>query len=354
MSVQRLPGGRYRATIIIDGKRVSAQPGITYRNKTEAREACRKALDARRNAGPTTVGQFWACWTSDPLFARPKHSTNMHNRERTRAFCERYASLKLADVTSSIVSEWIAGGKNLGTVPALRAMFGDAARPKAGELIIRNPFANLGLKQSKGNVGVDPPSIEMVDAMIVAARKLTSPSFAAWLELACFTGMRPAEIDALQWHAVDFEAGSIMVCGQWSRGSFTLPKNGQIRKVAMGSRARSALVSVPNDEEFCFTNFRGHHWTGSSRAYHWNAVRASVDYAGSLYLATRHFAGWYMRNVLKLDPEDIAIQLGHQDGGDLVRRLYGHRSQDDALDLVRRAYEQDSAHIQHAGRLRAV
>lgn len=47
-----------------------------------------------------------------------------------------------------------------------------------------------------------------------------------------------------------------------------------------------------------------------------------------MYLATRHFAGWYMVNVLEMSSEDVAIALGHQDGGNLVRRLYGQPRQE--------------------------
>jgi hypothetical protein len=84
---------------------------------------------------------------------------------------------------------------------------------------------------------------------------------------------------------------------------------------------------------------RGTHYTPSARAYHWNAIKASVGYAGSLYLATSHFAGWYMVNVLALDSEDVAIALGHRDGGELVRTIYGHRDHGRALARVREAYQ---------------
>ncbi len=43
-----------------------------------------------------------------------------------------------------------------------------------------------------------------------------------------------------------------------------------------------------------------------------------------LYLATRHFYGWYALNVLELIQHVIALHLGHEDGGRLVRELYGH------------------------------
>jgi hypothetical protein len=39
-----------------------------------------------------------------------------------------------------------------------------------------------------------------------------------------------------------------------------------------------------------------------------------------------------MVNVLDLLSEDVAIALGHTDGGELVRKPYGHRDQERALD----------------------
>jgi hypothetical protein len=98
--------------------------------------------------------------------------------------------------------------------------------------------------------------------------------------------------------------------------------------------------------EFCFAPIRGSHWTASARAYHWKAVRAAAGWEGSLYLATRHFAGWYMVNLLELPSEDVAIALGHTDGGELVRRLYGHRDRERALDRVTAAYERTASYTQ--------
>ena len=46
-----------------------------------------------------------------------------------------------------------------------------------------------------------------------------------------------------------------------------------------------------------------------------------------------------MVNVLRLDSEDVAIALGHTDDGELVRRLYGHRARDLALERVASAFD---------------
>jgi hypothetical protein len=96
--------------------------------------------------------------------------------------------------------------------------------------------------------------------------------------------------------------------------------------------AREAIVALPTESVFCFAPIRSEYWTASARAYHWKAVRGAAAWTGSLYLATRHFAGWYMVNVLDLPSEDVAIALGHTDGGELVRRLYGHGDHERALD----------------------
>jgi hypothetical protein len=45
-----------------------------------------------------------------------------------------------------------------------------------------------------------------------------------------------------------------------------------------------------------------------------------------------------MVNELEMPSEDVAIALGHQDGGNLVRRLYGHRDTHRALDRIVGAY----------------
>ena len=111
-----------------------------------------------------------------------------------------------------------------------------------------------------------------------------------------------------------------------------------MREAPLTNPARDALLNLPAEGEFCFVPIRGAHWTASARAYHWKAVRGAAGWEGSLYLATRHFAGWYMVNVLDLPSEDVAIALGHTDGGELVRRLYGHRDHDRALNRVTAAY----------------
>jgi integrase len=339
MSVTKLPSGRWRAQVYHQGRNVSAGTWATKREAKAAREAKRRELQQGPRSS-TTVKEFRSRWTTDPLFARPKQSTNIHNAERTRAFTDAYGNREMASIGDDIVHEWLREPRRTGTIPALRAMWNDAASAKAGRIVDRNPWTKLGISRGTGNRHKQPPSEEQVWAIIHDARSIAGPHLAAWLQVAAFTGMRPGELDALRWHHIDFATENIRVAEQWNAGSrdFTAPKNGQARNAPLTAPAREALIALPRTTPFCFINFHGEHFTPSSRAYHWKAIKAAAGWNDTLYLATRHFAGWYMVNVLELASEDVAIALGHSDGGELVRRLYGHRDHARALDRVRAAY----------------
>ena len=160
MSVMRLPSGRWRAQVYDPaiGRNVSVSRILggsgTFTTKTEAKCARTRARERLGSvqARDVTVAGFWERWTADPLFARPKESTNIHNRERTRAFIELHGSRRIGEVDDEVVADWLAGGKRNGTVPALRAMFNDAASAKAGRLVRQNPFARLGISKGRGVV----------------------------------------------------------------------------------------------------------------------------------------------------------------------------------------------------------
>jgi hypothetical protein len=62
---------------------------------------------------------------------------------------------------------------------------------------------------------------------------------------------------------------------------------------------------VPDRRRVLLRPDKGDHWTAAARAYHWKAVNVAARWEGSLYLARRHFAGWYMVNVLELASGDV-------------------------------------------------
>ncbi len=147
--------------------------------------------------------------------------------------------------------------------------------------------------------------------MIRCARELASPSFAAWLQVAAFTGLRPGELDALRRTNVDLDRSRLLVVEQFNAKTrtFTLPKNGLTREAPLTDPAREAITTLPVESEFCFAPIRGEHWTASARAYHWKAVKGAAGWGGSLYLATRHFAAGTWSTSSTCPPRTLRSRL---------------------------------------------
>jgi integrase len=140
---------------------------------------------------------------------------------------------------------------------------------------------------------------------------------------------------------LDFERETIRIDRQWNVKvrKLTGPKHDSRRTIAMTEPVRERLAVLPRESEWVFTTLRGTHYTPSSRCFHWNRVRAAVGLGTTpLYLATRHYFGWFALNVLELPPHVIALQLGHEDGGQLVRELYGHPDAALARERTREAF----------------
>jgi integrase len=379
MSLSKLASGRWGAQVYdpASGRnvRVSKILGTDYissagvagsqsfRTKSEAkaaREDARARLSAPR--GGLTIAEWATRWTTDPLFARPKQSTDLHNAERIKEFVTRYGDVPLAAMATergdAIVAEWLAGGQHNSTIGALRVFFNDAMSAKAGRLLARNPFAGLGIAKTKGNKDKAPPNIEQMETLLQHARDLTPPSFVAYLEFGCVSGIRPGEIDALPWENIRWDAHEIDVLVQWSvkLREFDTPKYGPYT-VALTARARAVLLNMKReqaDSPFVFTTIRGTHYTPSSRTHHWNRVRAAAGLGNTtLYTATRHHFGWYALNILGLESAVIAEQFGHKDGGKLVEQLYGHPDRAKRRQRLREAHDEASRDSCSLGGMRA-
>lgn len=353
----QLPSGRWRGRVRDPrtGKQIAPHTIIggpqTYPTQRVAERAEDDARDVLHDLAVRgkTVAEWWADWTTDPLWERPAESTNIHRRERTQAFALAYADRPLRAIDAPVVAEWLKGGRNLGTVSSLRAMFNDARRIQAGQLIDSNPFAGLGLKRSKGRKHVQPPAPGEVARLIAAADELTPPSFAAYLFTACYSAMRPGELDALRWTDLDFTPGAetIHVQRQWNvkAKKLTVPKHDGSGHIAMVEPLRDRLLALPRESEWVFTTLRGHHYLPSTRNHHWNRVRAAVGLGNTaLYEATRHYFAWYLLNVKEMPDHVVAQQLRHSDGGTLVRELYGHPDAAIARERIRAAFR-DSATV---------
>lgn len=284
-------------------------------------------------------------WTTNPAYARQSDTTNEHNAERVKKFAADFNDQPIAAITRKEAREW--AHKNQGRLLSVRAMLNDAVKDG---VIPTNPFANLGLEQSRGRKDNTPLTEDEVTRLAGIAYEL----FPAWPALgtliltAAYTGMRLGELGGLMWEDVDWENGTIRVERQLRRDrSLVPPKNRRSRVIAMLDPVPAVLRELPRTSDFVFTAMRGGPYYSQAHTYYWSQVRVGfyktlpADRAKRIgpnldFHELRHFCGSYLADR-GLSPMDIAFQLGHTDGGKLAQSLYIHAYEDRALERIRSA-----------------
>ena len=127
--------------------------------------------------------------------------------------------------------------------------------------------------------------------------------------------MRHDELDALRWSDLEFTPGneSIRIERQWNvkAKKITEPKHGSEGTIAMVEPLRDRLWASRASQ------------SGSSRPC---VGTTTCPRHATTTEATRHYFASYLLNVAEMPDHVVAAQLRHDDGGTLVRELYGTRT----------------------------
>jgi integrase len=298
----------------------------TFATRKEAQAAEVDAIRVRNSSGRETVASFVARWPRD--YPRPKESTNRHNAERVKTFAAKYAKRRIDSITADEARLWALEHKN--TLPALRAMFYDAKR---SGLIVSNPFAELGMEQPRGrrDLASEWLTIADVDHLAATAREVHEDygdTFAAFITFAAYTGLRPGELFALRFSDLRGDTIEVARAAESKTRTIGLPKNGRARTVAYPAKAREAVEQMPifEGQELVFLSPRGVQLWQNTLSWCWAPVRSRARRPRMAFYELRHFCATYLLE-LGLTPADVAVQLGHTDGGALVMSTYGHPSE---------------------------
>lgn len=383
--------GRYfvRVADPITGKRPQQYPPeFDLPNTADGARQLKRLLEDRkartRGGAGEAVEEFAARWMRDYGGERGE-STRIHNAERVQAFARDFRGRRMGEVTHREARAWTVGGavpdeiakvaagwsgskvradgtvevaSHRGNHAAVRAMYNDALRDR---LVAENPFANLRVAQSRGRKGIFVLTEEELGRLVGFAHKVHGPygqMFGALIAVAAWTGVRPGELFALRWGDVDFDRGELRVREQFNSktGRYGPTKNSFPRTVVLTPGAGEALRGLPRHvaDDLVFHTKQGKPYTGRTHHYAWNPVRkafvaslpethhlrqrlaASADDDFDFY-ELRHFCATYLLE-LGLAPADVALQLGHRDGGALVMSTYGHPSEDAARERIRQAF----------------
>jgi integrase len=325
-------------------------PGPAYPNRRAAERAEAEWKTRLRPAGNETCRQFAARWTTD--YPRPRESTNLHNAERVKALVRDLGHMKLAAVDRMTARAWTLEHRS--SLGAVRAMFGDAVRDG---LIQANPFAQMRLPGSRGRADIVALTEHEVgllaDVALHPGMELAgfAREFRAMILFAAYVCLRPGEMFALRPSDLSGELCHIERAVDSKTGTLGPPKNGRARTVTVPPAARAALGDVPaHGCGFLFATPHGQMWTRTSHHYHWRHLRQQAGRPGFVHYELRH-TGATMLLERGATPWDVAIQLGHTDGGKLVMELYGHPTEAGARSRLLNVWDDDVKPLRAVGRI---
>ena len=145
-----------------------------------------------------------------------------------------------------------------------------------------------------------------------------------------YTEIRPGELYALRREDIQGQFASISRSFSSCSYEITPPKNGKTRTITIPPVAEDALLSVPEHVSgLMFETPTGKPWKAGLHNRFWTRLRLLANRPGMDFCCLRHCAATMLLERGST-PWDVAIQLGHTDGGQLVSEVYGHPREDAA------------------------
>ncbi len=318
----------------------------TFATRREARDAERQALATAPTRGRETVAELVNRYVEDFNFGGTRWSAE-HQRNITyalRRLTDRFGSEPLARFPVSEAAPW-ASRQPQSVLRAVRALFNDAVK---AELTPRNPFAKLGLEQSRGRkdiVALTEEELHLLADCALAGCGSYGPVFRAFLLFQGYQGLRPvactSHIEPSHIH------GDELYLKRPGKGV-------DPRTVLLFPESVQALASFPHrlGSTYLFESPTGKRLRQTAVTYWWHKVRAVFEvkldprrqaelrdarpYPEMQPYELRH-TGITLMLRRGISPEDVAHQVGHTDGGELVRTRYGHLTDRDRMDSVKRS-----------------
>ena len=251
----------------------------------------------------------------------------------------RWHGLQVRDVTPGLLREWVSemdctskAIRNMLT--PLRSVFEDALND---ELIDRNPFDRIALAKlirqtaKASDYVINPFTAAERAALLQACRPDERPMLQFWFA----TGLRPGELQALEWRHIDWTRRVARVELNQVAGVIKAPKTAAgLRDVDLDASAIAALqaqrpMSEAKGVRIWLNPRDGQPWSTDAqvRKTFWLPVctRSGVDYRNP-YQVRHTYASTLLTDGH--NPWYVAAQLGHEDV-EMVFRVYGRFIRED-------------------------
>lgn len=313
----------------------------TFATLAEARDAHSRAALKPRRASPVTVSEWVDMWLSD--YARDAAATRKTYKYATNRIVTDIGSHQLADIDRPRARK-LARAWPRNTSRVARGLFGDAMRD--GKIDF-NPFSELRLETPRGRKDIDALTEPQIHDLAAIAERVHGrdygPEAAAVILTLGFVGLRPGELCSAR--RADLNAAQSELTIRFNTGADNVekkPKNGLERIVVVLPEALEAINRIPASVEpdaRLFYTYRRRTFNKGTLAYFWRPISVAWTESGHRRVTLYHLRHACATLLLGrgLTPADVALQLGHQDGGRLVQVLYGHPDHQLARDRIKLA-----------------
>lgn len=334
------------------------EPPQTERQAKALERAALNAREAVKGHGcDERVGSFHERWCRD-FGSKRGESTNKHNHERASHLAKRLADRSMRSITRTEGRDY--GLAHPSEVPALRLMFNDASKDG---IVDDNPFAALGIEQSRGRKDITVLTREEVELLASIARVECGDAWglevSAMIVWAAYVASRTGETFAIKRSLLKGDVYHLETQFNSRLRRETKPKHGSVGVLYVPPPAQEAVAGLPRriDVDLLWRTVTGRQFRQSNWSPTWKAIRAAfmrelpsthqlhrrlrADSHDVLdFYELRHFGASYMLNVRKIEPWIIARQLRHKDAS-LIEELYGHPEDETVIEHLRRGWQQN-------------
>ena len=258
----------------------------------------------------------------------PRVQANM--RWSLSRLAEEFGDAPLEDLPP--MRSW-AVDQSAATVKHGRTAINDAVRDR---LTTFNPLAQIRKSEGRGSADVRPMDEDELEALITSANHLTSPAIAQAIRFAGYTGVRQGETLALQYG--DLHGSTATIERSFADGKVVPPKSGVSREIFVPARAGLPERPTPStiDSDLIWPDLAPHVLRREFKTALLELERPELF--DLTWHSLRHSAATMLLER-GASSEDVAMQLGHRDGGALVRTRYGHPSVEGTLNRLSRCWQ---------------
>lgn len=321
---RNVSSGTYYFRLIKDGKQIKRSLQTTDRAiALQRKKAMLDQVNAMADAKKLTAAILFKDFAEEYLsgFVHLKESSMRRKRDCVKNLAKTFGSSQLRKITADEIQSWYAkrvkkrsSSTTNKELEVLKAIF-----EKAVEIgyILSNPAKPLKKRKLAGKE-IIIPSREQVGEILAALRgyDIRYHEAANLIEFLGLSGMRISEATEVRWADVDFENNLIRITG-----GETGTKNCEIRFIPIFPSLKEFLGRIekrkPAETILLIDSAKKALAT----------VCKHLKYPSFTHHSLRHY---FCSNAIEagVDFKTISSWLGHQDGGILVAKTYGHLRQD--------------------------